>query len=125
MIRLQNILFLLVAVVLYFGTTETATSVDSKHGVQYSSVSNPQPSTIFPEKRPELFGLHRQGRSVVNLIRTLPVPNAKSNDQETAKSPLITEISIRLSISVYLIHSRDLDQSLTIKELLFPYHHFW
>lgn len=124
MIRLHNISFLFVVAVLFFGITETASSAYSNHEAEYTSEENQQSSSVFPEDRPEIFGLHRQGRSAVNLIRTLPVPNAKNNDQETAKPGLLSEIPIRRAVSVYLYYSRDLDQSLTIRELLFPFHHF-
>jgi hypothetical protein len=124
MIRITNISFLLFAVALFLVNTATATPVDSKHDVEYTSEGNPQSSSVFPENRPDLFAIHRQGRSVVNLIRTLPVPNAKNNDQEIDKPGLLSEIPIRRAVSIYLYYSRDLDQSLTIRELIFPFHHF-
>jgi hypothetical protein len=124
MVRLQHISFFFAAFVLFFGITETAISADSKYDVENISETSHQSSFVFPQTRPNLFGIHRQGRSAVNLLRILPAPNAKNNEQIIAKPNFFSEIQIRRAVTVYLYYSRDLDQSLTIRELLFPFHYF-
>jgi hypothetical protein len=120
---LKHISSFFVVTVMLFSITETAISADSNHEGEYISEEK-QESSVYPENGPELFGVHRQARSAVNLIRILPVPNAKNNDQGAWKLSLLAEIPIRRAVTVYLYYSRDLDQSLSIRELLFPFHHF-
>jgi hypothetical protein len=124
MTRLHNISFIFVAAVLFFGVSKTAESADLNHDRDFGVGETQQQSTIFPASSPELFAIHRQGRSAVNLLRILPVPNAKNNDNENPNPGLLSEIPIRRAVSLYLCFSRDIDQSLSIRELLFPFHHF-
>lgn len=124
MTQLHKISLLFFAAVLIFGISKTDESADLNHESDFGVVETQQQSTIFPTSKPELFGIHRQGRSVVNLLRILPVPNAKNNDNDKPNPGLHSEVPIRRAVSIYLCFSRDINQSLTIRELLFPFHHF-
>ena len=125
MVQLKKIAFLFVAAVLFFGISQTAEAA----GLNHEGVSGPgeseQQSTVFPQDKPDLFGIQRQGRSVISLLRVLPVPNAKKNSDDESPNPgLLTEIPLRRSVSIYLCFSGTIHQSLSIRELLFPFHHF-
>jgi hypothetical protein len=124
MAPLYKISFTLFAALLLFGFSKTAQGGDLDRDIDHHPAESQHHSAIFPENKPELFGIHRQGRSVVNLIRILPAPNAKNKDNDNTKPELASENSIRRSVSVYLIISKDIHQSLTVRELLFPFHHF-
>jgi len=121
---LKNISFIFLASFLFLSNSVHASDKVYFQELVYISEENQQNSSIFPEKRPELLGIQRQGRSFVNLIRILPVPNAKNNDQETVKLGILSEIPISSAVSTYLFCSRTLYHSLTIREILFPFHHF-
>jgi hypothetical protein len=124
MTRLRNISFIFVAAVLFFGISKTAESSDLNHESDFGVGEAQQQSTIFPASSPELYAIHRQGRSAVNLLKILLLPNAKNNDNNNPNPGLLSEILIRRAVSLYLCFSKDIDQSLTIRELLFPFHHF-
>jgi len=123
--RLHKIkISLFVVVVLCFGISKTSNSTDLNHESDFEVEQTQQQSTIFPASTPELYGIHRQGKSAVNLLRVLLVPNAKTNDNDNPNPGVLSEIPIRRAVSIYLYFSRDINQSLTIRELLFPFHHF-
>jgi hypothetical protein len=122
--RLHYILLILVAVVLSFGMLQTAKSADLKDQYVYGIAKTQQQSTFFPVSTPKLFGIHRQGCSAVNLVRIPPLPNVKNKDDVNPNPGLLSEIAIRTAVSLYLCYSKGIDQNLTIRELLFPFHHF-
>lgn len=124
MVRFYKISLLFTVAVLCFGLSKTAQSADLYHDGEIALVKTQQQSTIIPASTPELIGVHRQGRSALNLLRILPAPNAKNNDNDIPKLGLLAEIPIHRAVSIYLCFSRDINQSLTIRELLFPFHHF-
>tara|TARA_R100001143_G_scaffold63387_1_gene70090 strand:- start:27079 stop:27501 length:423 start_codon:yes stop_codon:yes gene_type:complete len=124
MTHLLKISCLFVVAVLFIGITTTAESADLYHVHDFSLGESNQQSEIIPISTPELYGINRQGPSAVNLLRILPVTNAKNNNNEIPNLGLFSEIPIRRAVSIYLSFSKDINQSLTIRELLFPFHHF-
>jgi hypothetical protein len=153
MVQLHKLSFLFVAVVLFFGIPETAGAAGLNHGatdlnhgtaglnhaaaglnhaaagLNHEADSGPaeteQQSAVIPAGTPELFGMHRQGTNAVDLVRVLTLPNAKlSTDEEGPDPGLLSETPLRHAVSIYLCFSRTIHQSLSIRELLFPFHHF-
>jgi hypothetical protein len=120
----KNILFLIVFAFWFFNDIAIAKPIDSYHVVVSVSTENQLPSNIYSGNRPDLFGIHNQDRGSVNLLRIFPLPIGKSSEDRTTKTDLISELKHRQAISVYLFYSKDFDRSLTLKKLLFPFHHF-
>lgn len=95
------------------------------HKADSGLAENDQQSAVDPAGTPELSGMHRQGTDAVDLVRVLTLPNAKlSTDEEGPAPGLLSETPLRRAVSIYLRYSRTILQSLSIKELLFPFHQF-
>jgi hypothetical protein len=125
MVQLNKISLLFVAAVLFFGISQTAEAAGLNHKGDFRLAETEQQSTVYPDEKPELFGIQRQGSSAVELVRVLSVPNAKkSSDDENPNPGLLSEIPLRRAVSIYLCFSGTIHQSLSIRELLFPFHHF-
>lgn len=124
MTRLLKIIFLFVVAVLFIGYSNTAKASVLNHESDFRVGKTQHQSTIIPVNNPELYGINRLGKSAVDLLRIPPVPNTKKDSEETSRSGILSETPIRRAVSIYLNYSKDLNQSLTIRELLFPFHHF-
>lgn len=124
MARLHKILFLFVAAVLFIGYSNTAKASDTNHESDFWVGETQHQSTIIPASKPELFGIHQQGKSAVNFLRIPHVTNSIKDSNEGSSSGNLLETPIRRAVSIYLSFSKDINQSLTIRELLFPFHHF-
>jgi hypothetical protein len=125
MVQLHKIILLFVAAVSFFGTPKTAESANLNHEAGLDYAVSEQNSAIFSSGKPEIIGIHQQGRTIITLIRVVPVPNAKKSTDEGSTNPeLLSEIPLRRSVSIYLCFSGFIHQSLSIRELLFPFHHF-
>lgn len=124
MVKLHKISFLFVAAVLFFGFFKTAEASVFDHESDFEVVKTDQESTIFPISNPELVGIQRQGISVVHILRIPQAQNTKKISNEDSNSGLLIETSLIPAESIYLSFSKEIDPSLTIRELLFPFHHF-
>jgi hypothetical protein len=146
MVQLNKLSFLFVAAVLFFGIPVTADAAGPNHdagsvnhdavvlnydagGLNHDADSrlaeSDQQAAVDPAGTPELFGMHRHGTDAVDLVRALTLPNAKmSTDEEGPDPGLLSEKLLRRTVSIYLCYSRTIHQSLSIRELLFPFHHF-
>lgn len=124
MVRKQSILFLLFTTLSVYGIADTATTASANHYSVYPSVEKERQSSVSPEKRPQLFAIHRQGQSAVNQLRNIPSRKAKNKKQKETTTGLFAETSIRRAVNLSLIDSSQIDPGLTNRELLFPFHHF-
>jgi hypothetical protein len=124
MYSFRHISILLFTALSVSGITETAISADNNHVALPASDMNEQESSVFPEGWPDFVAVHRQGRSVIYLIKVPPAPNARNNNQETAVPGQYSEIDIRRAVTAYLFYSKDFEQSLSIRELIYPFHNF-
>jgi hypothetical protein len=122
--RIRNIFLVLCAIFISVGVADVYASAHTSQHEEYQGDKSEQHSVVFPEKQPQLFAIHRQGQSAINHLRNTPAPNAKNNNQEVTNPGLLTEKPIRRAVTLSLVYSRHIDQSLTIRELLFPFHHF-
>lgn len=114
----------LLTVVLACGLAEPAYASASQGTSEYKSSGSEQDSSVYPDNGPNLYCIHHQGKTAVNLLRQIPVPNAE-NDPRHFKTPdYHIEAPISHAVSEYLSFARNIERSLTIRELLFPFHHF-
>jgi hypothetical protein len=135
----KNIALLFVAAVLLSGLSATAASATAATAAASPTATSALPvhegafgftqfepeSPHFPTGRPEGLGNQRQGRSLVDLVRVLTLPNAKEGSVDERTGPRwVSENRQRRALSICLRYSGTLHQSLSIRELLFPFHHF-
>lgn len=124
MARKYYILFLLCILLSAIGIADSAATDSANHYSEYQNEEREQQSSVYPEKRPQLFAIHRQGQSAVNHLRNIPAPNAKNTDQEVTNPGLYSEVPIRRAVTLSLFYSKHIEPGLTIRKLLFPFHHF-
>lgn len=123
--REKTILFLLFFFVTAICLAVMGESVHSRHEILFYAEQSEQQSSIFSEKRPQVFAIQRQGQSAVNYLRNSPVTNAKTNHQEARNSCLYSDLPVRRAVTISLFISRYSDHGLSVRELIFPFHYFF
>jgi hypothetical protein len=118
-----KISFLLYALVL-LGTPGNMDAVPVHDGSESVNSGHDRSSSVYPVGQPKLFCIHRQGNSAINLVRNLPAPNAKNDHQDFKGSGLLRELPIRCAVAAAIHSSRKIVPGLSIRDLLFPFHHF-
>ena len=71
------------------------------------------------------FGLHPSSEIVVSGINSLPAPNSKNYPDEGAGTFLYYEVGFQQRAVQYLLQAETLSRSLTIRDIIFPFHYFW
>src|SRR5690625_402783 len=79
---------------------------------------------VDPDRVRFLFSFQRQARPLNSLIRTQPVPWSESEAKPVTTPDHPAEALMRFRLASTMIVSRTLHLSLTVRELLYPFHYF-
>lgn len=79
---------------------------------------------VDPDRVRFLFSFQRQARPLNSLIRTLPVPWSENEAKPVTTPDHPAEALMRFRLASTMIVSRTLHLSLTVRELLYPFHYF-
>jgi hypothetical protein len=71
------------------------------------------------------FALHPLSEIVVSGINSLPAPNSVKNPDNFFGSAASFELSLQHVATQYLLHAKKISRSLTIRDIIFPFHYFW
>lgn len=75
----------------------------------------------------DIFCLQRHIEHVVNPVNSFPAPTSNLKDHPGVFSGISFSIESRIQsiASQYLSHSKEIDRSLTISDIIFPFDYFW
>jgi hypothetical protein len=73
----------------------------------------------------KIYCLHRSCEIVVNPANNFPVPGSKKNQDNFFNRWFSVELWIQNIASQYLSHAKGIQRSLTIADIIFPFHYFW
>jgi hypothetical protein len=82
-------------------------------------------SYISGSKLYKNFALHPVGEIIVNGINSLPAPNSVKNPDNFFGSAASFELSLQHVATQYLLHAKKISRSLTVRDIIFPFHYFW
>lgn len=89
-------------------------------GVEFSS-----PSYLSENKLSKIFCLHQSGEIVVNTVNHLPAPGSKIFKDYFSGGIFSFEGRVHTLASRYVKHAKEINRSLTIRDIIFPFHFFW
>lgn len=79
---------------------------------------------VDPDHVRFLFALQRHAQPLSNLLRHLPTPWSESDTKPVTSPGHPTEVRIRYYVTATIASSETIHLSQTVRELLFPFHHF-
>lgn len=77
------------------------------------------------KKKINFFYLHRQTENVVNPVNYFPTPDLKNSPKDISGYALANEAKIGNILSCYFAYSLFISRSLSIGDIIFPFHYFW
>lgn len=86
---------------------------------------SPSQGHLLGKKLNKTFSLHQSNAPFVFSVNHLPGPNPKDCPFNFLNRPFSLELSIPNIALQYLLHARDINRSLTIRDIIFPFHYFW
>lgn len=81
-------------------------------------------SSFFSEGSQSPFCLFSSAEQLVHPVSNYPIPHSKIHSNSFAGGSFSFEVRIQGVASQYLLHAKEIYPSLSIRELLFPFHHF-
>lgn len=69
--------------------------------------------------------LHRFTEQVVGLVNSLPAPGSKQHYFGDLNVTGAIEQRIQSISTQYLLHARGICRSLSVRDIIFPFHYFW
>ena len=119
----MKLLVLLFTCVLSFSISNTYEEASQYHAQELAQDGTR--SYLSGGKLHKAFGLHPSSEIVVNSINSLPAPNSKKYSDEAAGSLLYYEKGFQHRAAQYLLQAETISRSLTIRDIIFPFHYFW
>ena len=118
------VLFLLAIVPLFTGIREANFVVVPP--VPFQEINEEHTGSYLSERElTKTFCLHRFTGNVVHSVNNLPAPDSKTHSNHFLFASVSFEKRMQNIASQYLLHSKEIDQSLSIGDIIFPFHYFW
>jgi hypothetical protein len=93
--------------------------------VNYQGLEGENSSSYFSENKLNAFCLFGTGESLVKTVHSFPNPDSKQFPNYFHSRSFSNEERIQNVVSEYLLHSKEINRSLTIRDIIFPFHYFW
>lgn len=123
--KYSKFVFLLFALLLSLGGIRKENFEEKLH-ISLQEVEDESSGTYFSEsKLHKAFCLQPPSGNLVSPVTNLPVPVSKNHLNALWPAPLFVELGIQQWASQYLLRSKEIDRSLPISDIIYPFHYFW
>lgn len=119
--NLSNLAVLLYAVLLLFVSIGTA---NYGRSLPLQGPENGPSPSYFSENSLSPFCLFLSAEQLVHPVSNYPIPHSKINSNSFPGSSFSFEVKIQGIASQYLLHAKEIYRSLSIRDLIFPFHFF-
>lgn len=124
MSKLSKFSVLLFTIVLSYVSISTAN--DGKPAkLKHHELEEASTSSFFSDKRLNILSLFGSAEHVANPARNFPTPNSKYHPSGSWVGLFSFEVKVQNISLQYLLHSKVIYRSLTIRDIIFPFHYFW
>lgn len=122
--KLSKLIVLLFAIVLSYVSTSTA-FVGKASNLKQLESDDASAASVFSGNSLNAFCLFGSGEHVANPANNFPTPNSKKYSNGFLGSTFSFEAKILNLASQYLLHAKEINLGLTIRDIIFPFHYFW
>lgn len=81
--------------------------------------------SYFTESKPNVYGLHNTFENVVSQSNSFPSPHGKNHPASFWARSFSIESGLQSFALQYLSYTRTIQLSLSIGDIIFPFHYFW
>lgn len=103
----------------------SGSAVGAANPIPASKAGASRHSSIQPAHSPDLFAIHQQEKTEVNLLDRFPKANSADHLENHTCGYQLVESAVQRQTALYLQFYKALGRSLVIKELIFPFHSHW
>lgn len=82
-------------------------------------------SSYLSESKPNVYGIHSTFEHVVSQTNSFPSPPAKNHPNSFWARSFSIEAGLQSFALQYLSYARKIHLSLSIGDIIFPFHYFW
>lgn len=110
--------------VLGFSGSEQGRYAEAVHPLPQAPAANKEPDKLSANELYKLLGLQR-AEERVNTAQSQPAPPSKGNAGGLLARGYTLELQVQSLVSQQVLRSRLICLSLTVREIIFPFHYFW
>lgn len=111
---------LLLAILLAFGSAGKASTI---YGTRFEQAK--EKTTLHQADNPNLFAIHHQEKTGVNLLDRFPKSNSAEHSEDNIVGCRPAQASLHKQQAIYLRFCKTIDCSVAIKKIIFPFHSHW
>lgn len=118
--------FLKLTVLFFAILLSTSTGTDNYgRGFHFSGPDKEDSKAYLSDGQLKSFDLFRSGEHFSGPISSFPVPDLKNHLKGFPDRSFAVELFLQGVEAQYLFYSREICLSLTIRDIIFPFHYFW
>ncbi len=117
-------LFLLILAVGLSTLSVDAKDVVGRNNAEIHHTKKANDTSTYPSSRAYLYSIYPPGESGVNVFNSSPQTNSETESQDDSFDSLVINEVVQTYASSYLMLCEVIKPSLSIKELIFPFHSF-
>lgn len=111
-------------VVLGYSGSEQGRYAEAVYTLPRAAEANKEPDKLSANELYKLAGLQR-AEERVNTAQSQPAPPSKGNAGSLLAHSYALELKVQSLVSQQVLRSRLICLSLTVREIIFPFHYFW
>lgn len=123
--RISRISTILFAIMLAFASIGRSHEVPLLKTIIQDTEGGSHTAFFSEKKLNDVFSIHRQSEQISHPVNSLPAPGSKILLYDFAGASFSLEQRIQTAVLHELALSNNVDPSLSISVIIFPFHYFW